>query len=140
MMPAPLLKYLIDLSPEQWCRSLNRRGFFWPTTKRLASHLGATLDARHPRIVFSFQTRTIFDILDFNPFEFPAINSGNTMRKAAPRGSATFLKAKDHPFQEQRKRRGLGDAVAEVTYPYGVASSQLALMSLMSMTSEIVLG
>jgi hypothetical protein len=137
MIAASLSKCLIDLSPEQWCRSLNSRVFFWPTNKRLARHLGATLATRHPRIVFSFQTRTIFDVLDFDSFEFSAINSGNTMRKAAQRGSATFLKAKGYPFQERRKSRGLGDAVAEVTYPYGVTSSQLALMC---MTSEIVLG
>jgi hypothetical protein len=87
--------------------------------------------------VFSFETRSVFDVLDFDSFEFSAINSGNTMRKAAPRGSATFLKASDYPFQERRKSRGLGDAIAEVTYPYAVTSSQLAAIC---MRSKIVLG
>ncbi len=136
MNAAALSKCLIDLSPEQWCRSLNRRVFFWPTQGRLAKHIGARLAAVRPKIVFSFETRSVFDVLDFDSFEFSAINSGNTMRKAALRGSSTFLKASDYPFQERRKRRGLGDAIAEVTYPYAVTSSQLAAIC---MTSKIVL-
>jgi hypothetical protein len=137
MNAAALSKCLIDLSPEQWCRSLNRRVFFWPTQGRLAKHIGARLAAGRPKIVFSFKARSVFDVLDFDSFEFSAINSGNTMRKAAPRGSATFLKASDYPFQERRKSRGLGDAIAEVTYPYAVTPSQLAAIC---MTSKIVLG
>ena len=133
---AALSKCLIDLSPEQWCRSLNRRVFFWPTRDRLEKHMGARLTAGRPKLVFSFETRSVFDVLEFDFFEFSAINSGNMMRKAAVRGSSTFLKASDYPFQERRKRRGLVDAIAEVTYPYEVTSPQLATIC---MTSKIVL-
>ena len=136
MNAAALSKCLIDLSPEQWCRCLNRRVFFLPTQGRLAKHIGARLAAVRPKIVFSFETRSVFDVLDFESFEFSGINSGNTMRKAAERGSSTFLRACDYPFQERRKRRGFGDAIAEVTYPYAVTSSQLAAIC---MTSKIVL-
>ena len=135
MNASALSKCLTDLSPEQWCRSLNRRVFFWPTQDRLAKHLGARLAAGRPKIVFSFETRSVFDVLDFDSFEFSAINSGNTMRRAALRGPSTFLKASDYPFQEQRKRRGVDNAIAEVTYPYAVTSSQLAAIC---MTSKIV--
>lgn len=135
MNASALSKCLTDLSPEQWCRSLNRRVFFWPTQDRLAKHLGARLAAGHPKIVLSFETTSIFDVLDFDSFEFSAINSGNTMRRAALRGPSTFLKASDYPFQEQRKRRGVDNAIAEVTYPYAVTSSQLAAIC---MTSKIV--
>ena len=83
MNAAALSKWLVDLSPEQWCRSLNRRVFFWPTHGRLAKHFGARLAAGRPKIVFSFVTESVFDVLDFDSFEFSAINSGNTMRKAA---------------------------------------------------------
>ena len=58
------------------------------------------------------------------------------MRKVALRGSSTFLKASDYPFRERRKSRGLGGAIAEVTYPYALTSSQLAAIC---MTSKIVL-
>ncbi len=58
------------------------------------------------------------------------------MRKAALRGSSTFLKADDYPFQERRESRGLGYTIAEVTYPYALTSSQLAAIC---MTSKIVL-
>ncbi len=135
MIAAALAKCLIDLSPEQWCRSLNRRLFFWPTQRRLARHIGARFAAALPRIVIALDTKSTFEVLDFDAFEFSAINSGNTMRKAAPRGSATFLKASDYPFQERRKSRGRSDAIAEVTYPYTVTSSQLTAIC---MTSEIV--
>jgi hypothetical protein len=120
MNAAALSKCLTDLSPAEWCSSLN----------------GARAAAGRPKIVFSFETGSVFDVLDFDSFEFSAINSGNTMRRAALRGSSTFLKARDYPFQERRKHRGLGDAIAEVTYPYAVTSSQLAAIC---MTSKIVL-
>jgi len=136
MSAAALSKCLIDLSLEQWCRCLNSRVFFWPTRDRLAKHLGARQAAGRSKIVFSFETKSVFDVLDFDSFEFSAINSGNTMRKASVRGASTFLKASDYPFQERRKRRGLGDAIAEVTYPYAVTSAQLAAIC---MTSKIVL-
>ena len=55
MNAAALSKCLIDLSPEQWCRSLNRRVFFWPTQGRLAKHIGAKLADGRPKIVFSFE-------------------------------------------------------------------------------------
>jgi hypothetical protein len=136
MNAAALSKCLTDLSPAEWCSSLNRRVFFWPTQRRLARHIGARAAAGRSKIVFSFETGSVFDVLDFDSFEFSAINSGNTMRRAALRGSSTFLKARDYPFQERRKHRGLGDAIAEVTYPYAVTSSQLAAIC---MTSKIVL-
>lgn len=137
MNAVSLSNCLMDLSVEQWCRSLNRRVFFWPTRGRLAKHVGAKLAAGRQRIVFSFEARSLFDVLDFDSFEFSAINSGNTMRKAALRGSMTFLKAEEYPFHERRKTRGLGAAIAEVTYPYAITSTQFAAISA---TSEVVRG
>ena len=40
------------------------------------------------------------------------------MRKAARRGSETFLKLRVYPFHERKRSVGLRSAVAEVTYPY----------------------
>ncbi len=130
-----LAKCLTDVSLEQWCRSLNRRVFFWPTQERLAKHIGARLAVMRPRIVFTFHTRSVFEVLDFDSFEFSPINSGSTMRRAALRGSSTFLKAHDYPFQERRKRRGIANAIAEITYPYAVTSAQIGAIC---MTSKIV--
>ncbi len=139
MNAAALQTCLVDLSPEQWCKALNGRVFFWPTHRRLAKHLGARLGAGLSRTIFTFKTRSLLDVLDFDSFEFSAINSGNTMRKAARRGSATFLSPGDYPFQERRKHRGVGDAIAEVTYPYAITPSQLAAIEI-EVTSEIVPG
>ena len=135
MNAAALSKCLIDLSPQEWCQSLNRRVFLWPTRERLARHIGAKLAGGRRRLVLAFETKSLFEALDFASFELSPINSGNTMRKAAPRGSATFLKFSDYPFFERRKDRGPGGAVAEVTYPYAITPAQLASIR---MSGEVV--
>ena len=69
-------------------------------------------------------------LLTLTLFEFSGINSGNTMRKAAPRGAKTFQNASDYPFQERRRRNGVSGAIAEVTYPYALTTSQLTAISM----------
>jgi hypothetical protein len=130
MNVAALSKCLTDLSTQDWCESLNSRIFFWPTRERLAKHIGARLAEGRRRIVLSLETESLFRVLDVNSFELSPINSGNTMRKAAPRGSETFLKFSDYPFHERRRARGPGAAVAEVTYPYAITPAQLASVRL----------
>jgi hypothetical protein len=137
MNASALSKCLMDLSPQEWCQSLNLRVFLWPTHERLAKHIGAKLAGGRPRLVLAFGTKSLFEVLDFDSFELSPINSGNTMRKAAPRGSTTFLKFSDYPFSERRKSRGPGGAVAEVTYRYAITSAQLARTS---MSAEVVLS
>jgi len=121
-----LAKCLTDLTPQQWCKTLNSRVFLWPTRERVTRHMGAMAAARTSRIVLAFDTRSLFETLDVELFELSPINSGNTMRKAAPRGSNTFRKFRDYSFHEQRQTKGLTNAIAEVTYPYAIAPSQLA--------------
>jgi hypothetical protein len=131
-----LAKCLTDVTSQQWCESLNRRVFLWPTRARLAKHIGARLAEGRKQIVIAFDTRSLFDVLDINLFELSPINSGNTMRKAAPRGSKTFQTLQEYPFQERRKTRGLGGAIAEVTYLYAITPSKLASID---MSSELIL-
>src|SRR6202012_5146518 len=126
MNTVALSKCLTDLTTQQWCESLNRRVFLWPTRERVARHIGAKLVAGTRCIVLAFDTRSIFDTLDVDLFELSSINSGNTMRRAAPRGSETFRSFRDYPFHERRKDKGLKGAVAEVTYPYAITPTQLA--------------
>lgn len=121
-----LAKCLTDLTPHEWCKSLNRRVFLWPTQERVTRHIGAKLAAPTRRIVLTLDTRSLFDVLDMDLFELSPINSGNTMRKAAPRGSGTFRRFRDYRFHERRKSGGLRNAIAEVTYPYAITASELA--------------
>lgn len=121
-----LSKCLTDLTTQQWCESLNRRVFLWPTRERVARHIGAKLVTGTRRIVLAFDTPSIFETLDVDLFELSPINSGNTMRKAVPRGSGTFRRFRDYPFHERRKSKGLKGAVAEVSYPYAITPTQLA--------------
>ena len=126
MNAVALSKCLTGLTTQQWCESLNRRVFLWPTRDRVARHIGAKLVAGTRRIVLAFDTRSIFETLNVDLFELSPINSGNTMRATAPRGSDTFRSFRDYPFHERRKKKGLKGAVAEVTYPYSVTPIQLA--------------
>lgn len=133
-----LAKCLTDLTPQQWCKTLNRRVFLWPTRERVMRHIGVWLAAGTGRIVLTFDTRSLFETLDVDLFELSPINSGNTMRKAAPRGSSTFRKLRDYPFHERRKSKGLNNAIAEVTYPYAIAPSQLATIQMSTESFPVV--
>jgi hypothetical protein len=137
MNAVALSKCLTDFTTQQWCESLNRRVFLWPTRERVARHIGAKLVAGTRRIVLAFDTRSIFETLDVDLFELSPINSGNTMRKAAPMGSDTFRSFRDYPFHERRKTKGLKGAVAEVTYPYAITPTQFASIQV---SAEILLG
>ncbi len=128
MNASALAKCLTGLTPQQWCRTLNEKVFLWPTRERLMRHMKAKHAAGTRRIVLAFDTRSLFETLDVDQFRISAINSGNTMRKAAPRGLNTFLNFRDYPFHERRKSKGPNNAIAEVTYPYAITPSQLASM------------
>ena len=136
MHASALANCLTDLTPQQWCTSLNGRVFLWPTRARLAKHLGARMAAGKRQIVFTFDTRSLLEVLDVSLLELSPINSGNTMRKAAPRGSKTFQRLEEYPYQERRRTRGKEGAVAEVTYPYAISPAQLARIQ---MSSEWIL-
>ena len=132
MRATALAKCLTDLTPQQWCESLNRRIFLWPTRARLAKHMGARNAEGRKQIVLTFETRSLIETLDADSIELSPINSGNTMRKAAPRGSTTFLTLQKYPFQERQKTRGKEGAIAEVTYPYAISAAQLARIQMVS--------
>jgi len=134
MSEAPLRKCLIDFTPREWYESLNRRVFFWPTQARLEKYLAARLARGRQRLVLSFDTRSLLDVLDYDLLELSPINSGNATRKAARRGSETFLKLRAFPFQERRRAVGLGKAVAEVTCPYALGPDTLGQLAFSSAT------
>ena len=136
MSESALRKCLIDLTPREWYESLNRRVFFWPTHSRLEKHIAARLGRGRHRLVLSFDTRSLLNVLDHDLFELSPINSGNTMRKAARRGSETFLKLRAFPFHERRKSVGLRNAVAEVTYPHALGPEHLKRLSFLITTLE----
>jgi hypothetical protein len=61
MSDVALGRCLIDLSPQGWYESLNRRVFFGPTRSRLEKHLAARLARGKQRLVFSFDTQAFVD-------------------------------------------------------------------------------
>ncbi len=136
MSEAALRKCLVDLTPREWYESLNRRVFFWPMRSRLEKHLATRLGRGRRRLVLSFDTASLFDVLDGDLFELSPINSGNTMRKAARRGSASFVKLGAFPFHERRRSVGLKNAVAEVTYPYALRPDLLEHLAFSTTTIQ----
>jgi hypothetical protein len=48
------------------------------------------------------------------------INSGSTIYNPQPRGVGTFKRMQDYPFEERKKLRGLGNAIAELAVQYAV--------------------
>jgi hypothetical protein len=100
--PAPA-KCLMDLTPQQWCESLNNRVFLWPTRERVTKHIGAKLAAGTKRIVLAFDNRSLFETLDVDLFELSPINSGHAMRKAAPEAQALSADSATTPFTNGEK-------------------------------------
>ena len=80
------------LEPVDWLRILNRKVFFWPNAKQLERLTNARMDRNRERSVLVVDTRSILDA-HFEDLYLCPINSGNSMRRPARRGLATFSRA-----------------------------------------------
>ncbi|MGI4799363.1 MAG: DUF7002 family protein [Janthinobacterium lividum] len=92
-----------DMTPPDWYRLLNGKVFFWLSEARLAKLLGArpyrdvehdVLELDTTRLVAAYHDRITLS----------RINSGSTIRKAAPRGPDTFRNIADYPIRPGRER------------------------------------
>jgi len=92
---------------------LNSKVFFWPTEKDLLKHFARYQKTNEKLIIFKIETEALFALNKQAP-KFCRLNSGAPRAssghkgKGAPRGSRTFLTAKDYP--------GLPSTVREVTF------------------------
>ncbi len=123
MSDAALCRCLDDgLSPEDWYRRLNARVFFWLSRERLLRLLNARAYRTRPQIVLTLDTESLVaahgDAMELSP-----INSGATIFGGPRRGLATFVALADYPFAALRARRGIADAVVELTIPDRVADA-----------------
>ena len=120
MSDAALRRCLDDgLRPEDWYRLLNGRVFFWPSHARLLRLLGARAYRCRPQTVLTLDTASLAEAHG-GAMELSAINSGATIFGGPRRGLGTFLPLAAYPFAAWRAKRGLADAVVEVTVPDGV--------------------
>lgn len=117
MSDAALRRCLDDgLVPEDWYRLLNGRVFFWPSRARLLRLLGARAYRRRPQTVLTLDTASLV-AAHGDAMALSAINSGATIFGGPRRGLGTFVPLGAYPFAAWRARRGLADAVVEVTVP-----------------------
>lgn len=110
----PILQRCLDCSVEEFCRELNARVFFWATERRLENHLRARGHRGRRRDVITVSTRRLLE--ECGPaVTLCAFNSGSTLYPNAPRrGPASFRPVADYPYDEERRRRGRSNALAEV--------------------------
>jgi hypothetical protein len=116
------------MAPADYYRLLNRRVFFWPTTERLENHLGAKLNRHDAQLVITVDTAALLD-RNSKKVRLSPINSGSTLRRAAPRGPGTFVPIADYDFTARRRLRGLAGALAEVTIEHHLDDLPAALVA-----------
>jgi uncharacterized protein DUF7002 len=117
MTRSALKKCLTDgVTPEQWFKILNERVFFWLSKQRVQGLLSARAHRNRPQTLITLDTASVVRAHRENITLSP-INSGSTIRNAAPRGLGTFLSIADFPFEERRrqKKKPIKDAVVELT-------------------------
>jgi len=119
MDDAGLVRALTDM-PEEWYRTLHRKVFFWPTEERLTRLLTARFNRSDNHCVITVNTgRLVSDYHD--KIWLCPINSGATKPMPQPRGTQTFRRICDYPFNDwSRKRRSCIKAVAELAVDYSV--------------------
>ena len=118
MRESMLARCLDGISTREWYELLNRKAFFWMTEVRVQTLLRARLYRAHEHIVIIVDTASLLaghaDRAALSP-----INSGSTLYNPPLRGHYTFLPITEYPFAK-RKRRGIPNAVAELTVDYAV--------------------
>lgn len=91
------------MSPPDWYRLLNGKVFFWLTEARLSKLLGARPYRAHEHDVLHLDTARLVAAYR-DAITLSRINSGSTIRKAAPRGPDTFRTIADYPIRPGRER------------------------------------
>ena len=107
------------LAPSDWYRRLNQKVFFWLTRERLLRMLRAGVYRANAHDVLEVHTRPLvrayFDAIWLSP-----MNSGCTKPMPHPRGDQTFLRIRDYPYAEWRRKRRRGERVVELAVDYAV--------------------
>jgi hypothetical protein len=113
-----LRQALIDCTVEDWCRLLNGRVFFWPTVKRLITHISARHNRGKKHLVLTVDSFRLAKAYEKTITLCP-MNSGNTIPFAQRRGRSSLMRMSEYPFAE-RLARGAYDTVVELAVQTGV--------------------
>lgn len=120
--PLPLKKLqasLIDMTPEQFYKELNKKVFFWPTEQRVKDLLGARRYRNRKHTVIKVRSDLLLKHYQ-TKIHLSRINSGAAVYQPTPRGKSTFV-----PFikwdEDVGPRSGkLKEPIAEIAVRYGV--------------------
>lgn len=112
---AKKLESVLDdgLTVADWCRMLNRKVFFWGPESRLGILREAREYESRRQLIIVVDSQKLVQRYR-NRIALCHMNSGNTNPMAFRRGRKTFLPIEEYPLS-QRKKRGVRNAVAEVT-------------------------
>lgn len=116
---AKLERCLTDMAKADYYRLLNSKVFFWPTEQRLETLLRARAYRHTSHTVITVDTRRLLDRYAA-AVTLSAINSGSTAYDPRPRGSQTFQRIEDYPYDDWRRKRGASTAIAEIAVDYAV--------------------
>lgn len=119
MRESSLLICLDEMTPNEWYRLLNGKVFFWPTIERLLTLLNGREYRDRTQLVIEVSTHELLRRHHENVSLSP-INSGSTLYVPQRRGLYTFRGLETYPFEERRKKRGIRNAIAELTVEYSV--------------------
>jgi hypothetical protein len=110
-------RFLDDLIPAQWYRTLNSRVFFWLSEERLEKLLGAGPYRERPHMVLELDTEALLERhisrVALSPINSGAIFPGGRAR----RGSQTFSRFESYPWNEREKQK---EIVVELAVDYSV--------------------
>jgi hypothetical protein len=118
MRESDLVKCLINMSPQQWYETLNKKVFFWLTKERLFRLLEAKEYRSSKHIVLTIDTA---ELLRFHSkrVTLSSLNTGCTRPYPWPRGVNTFTSMDKYPF-ESRRKYGIKNTIVELTVDYAV--------------------
>ena len=107
----------MGMTPNQYYRLLNGKVFFWTRRERLVSLLGARAYRDRSHDVLTVDTRSLVQRHE-EEITLSPINSG-AFFGSGERGSFTFKKIRDYPY-EVRRKKSHDDAVVELAVEYAV--------------------
>ena len=104
---------LVDCTPQDWCRLLNTKVFFWPSIDRLHTHMAAKGNRGKRHLVLTVDSYRLVTAYE-RQIALCAMNSGNTNPFTHKRGRNSFMRMSEYPFRA-RLKRGTYYTVVELT-------------------------
>lgn len=117
----------------EWYGLLSSMVFFWPTKDRLLRMMGAGayVGMRHDLLIVD--TARLVDA-NVDSVRLSPINSGATRPIPHPRDLSLFKTIAEYPFEDRKRRYGLGSAVAEVCVVGAVENIEDCVLDVASVT------